>query len=298
MNQNKFQGKKLTSEAIIADHLGRGPDMVLQPPGDGWCLARWRQFVGSYDLPALPTPLFVVHIAGKPRVRTWMQGNWSESFSAPSQATIVPGGLPTRWLVDGELDVVTFSPDMSAIQGTPGLDKARRMRFAFSDPLGTALTQQLLAECYEERTPERAIYIDTLLAALKAHVTYGSRQRPAEAIPTADCSAYRVHNVINSIQRNPGADHSLEDLAARAGLTSSHFCRVFKKATGESPHQFVMRVRLERAQQLLVQTDLGLGELSDTLGFASQSHFTRIFRQATGRTPSAYRRNKGSATLQ
>jgi AraC family transcriptional regulator len=107
-----------------------------------------------------------------------------------------------------------------------------------------------------------------------------------------------VHSVINSIQQNPGAEHSLEELAAHAGLTPSHFCRVFKKATGASPHQYVMRVRLERAKQLLIQTDLGLGELADSLGFASQSHFTRLFRQAVGRTPSAFRHNKGAMTLQ
>jgi AraC family transcriptional regulator len=51
----------------------------------------------------------VVHIAGKPRVKTWDRDGWSEASSIPGCATIIPSGRPTGWLVDGELDVVTLS---------------------------------------------------------------------------------------------------------------------------------------------------------------------------------------------
>ena len=100
--------KVLTSEPIISDTLGRAPDVELGSEADGWRLCRWRQFVGSYDLPALPDPIFVVHIAGKPHVRTRQQGAWSEMSSTPGCATIVPAGQKTGWLVDGELDVTLF----------------------------------------------------------------------------------------------------------------------------------------------------------------------------------------------
>ena len=92
-------------EAIIADALGRSPDIQLGGEADGWRLCRWRQFVGSYTLPPLPDPIFVVHIAGKPSVKTWERDGWSESISFPGCATIVPSGMSTGWLVDGELDV-------------------------------------------------------------------------------------------------------------------------------------------------------------------------------------------------
>ena len=75
--------KAPTNEAIISDILGRAPDVELSSEADGWRLCRWRQFVGTYKLPALPEPIFVVHIAGKPHVRTWENGAWSTMSSTP-----------------------------------------------------------------------------------------------------------------------------------------------------------------------------------------------------------------------
>lgn len=134
-----------SNEAIISDALGRGADLAIGSKADGWHLSRWRQFVGSYDLPALPDPTFVVHIAGKPKVKTWERDGWSESTSIPGCATIIPAGQATGWLVDGELDVVTLSISSKEMQAVPVRDQFRRMRFAFTDPLGVALTRQVLA---------------------------------------------------------------------------------------------------------------------------------------------------------
>jgi AraC family transcriptional regulator len=277
-----------TNEDIISDAIGRGADMALGSGKDGWCLSRWRQFVGSYNLPALPDPTFVVHIAGK-KVKTWQRDGWSENPSIPGCATIVPAGQPTGWLVDGELDVVTLSISSGELQATAARDQFSRMRFAFTDPLGVALTRQVLGELYSPQTDERTVYVGALVNALKAHMLRGPVGTNTPAFPTADFSAYRIHNVMNAILKNPESDHSLEAMAADAGLTPSHFCRVFKKATGTTPHQYVMKARLDRAQELLTSSDLSIATIADQLGFTSQSHFTRAFRQYSGQTPSGWR---------
>ncbi len=67
-----------TNEAIISDALGRRGRPADRIAAGRVKLSRWRQFVGSYDLPALPDPTFVVHIAGKPKIRTWERDGWSE----------------------------------------------------------------------------------------------------------------------------------------------------------------------------------------------------------------------------
>jgi AraC family transcriptional regulator len=278
-----------TNEAIISDVLGRAADLQIGSGKDGWGLSRWRQFVGSYDLPALPDPIFVVHIAGKPKVRTWERDGWSETSSIPGCATIVPAGRPTRWLVDGELDVVTLTLSSKELQGAPARDQFQRMRFAFTDPLGVALTRQVLGELYAPQTDERTVYVGALVNALKAHMLRGPMAAPGAAFPTSDFSAYRIHHIMNAILSHPEADHSLEAMAADAGLTPSHFCRVFKKATGITPHQYVMKARLDRAQDLLGSSDLSIAAVADSLGFTSQSHFTRAFRQYAGQTPSGWR---------
>ncbi|WP_313805484.1 AraC family transcriptional regulator [Sphingobium sp.] len=279
-------------EDIISDALGRAPDMQLGGEHGRWRLCRWRQFVGSYTLPALPDPMFVVHIAGKPNVRTWERDGWSEASSLPGCATIVPSGQPTGWLVDGELDVVTLSVASTDLQNAPALDQFKRMRFAFSDPLGVALTRQVLGELYAPQTPERDIYVSALVDALKAHMLRGPVNAGAADIPTSAFSSYRIHNIMNAILHRPEIDHSLEEMAAQAGVTPAHFCRIFKKATGVSPHQYVMRARLDRAQQMLEQSDTPMATIAEALGFTSQSHFTRAFRQFAGETPSDFRRRR------
>lgn len=281
-----------TNEQIISDVLGRGADIQLGGGEKGWQLSRWRQFVGSYELPALPSPTFVVHIAGKPRVKTWDRDGWSEASSIPGCATIIPSGRPTGWLVDGELDVVTLSIAEDQLRAVPARDQFHRMRFAFSDPLGVALTRQVLAELYAPETPERNVYVSTLVDALKAHMLRGPADANATAFPTSDFSAYRIHHVMNAVLTHPEEEHTVESLAAEVGLTPSHFCRVFKRATGLSPHQYVMKARLERAQEMLSSTELTVAQISEALGFGSQSHFTRAFRSFAGQTPSAWRQLK------
>ena len=283
------EDRAMTSEAIIVDALGRNPDVQFGSSADGWQLCRWRQFVGSYTLPALPDPVFTVHIAGKPNVKTWDRDGWSEVSSIPGCATIVPAGQPTGWLVDGELDVVTLSLSSSMLQSTSVADQFRRMHFAFADPLGVALTRQVLSELYASPSAGNEAYVGALVNALKAHILRGPVSASTIDFPVSTFSAYRVHHIMNRIIRQPEEEHRLADLADEAGLTPSHFCRVFRRATGLSPHQFVLKVKMERAQQMLVQTAMPLSGIADSLGFTSQSHFSRAFRQFSGETASAFR---------
>ncbi|MCE7795418.1 AraC family transcriptional regulator [Sphingobium sufflavum] len=278
------------SEAIIADTLQRGPEMAVSSSDGRWRFTRWRSFVGNYTLPGLPEPLFVVHLGGKPNVRTWDRDGWSETTSFPGAATIVPATMPTRWLVDGELDVVTFSIDRDDVRAASVLEHFGKMHFAFSDPLGAALARQILAELYKPSSDGRDAYVAALIDALKAHMMRGpSSAGPAE-FPTSSFSSYRIHNVLNAIARKPEADHSLDELAELAGLTRSHFCRVFKRAVGLSPHQYLLKARLDRAQQILCQGDMSIAVIAEMLGFTSQSHFNRAFREQFGEPPSTHRK--------
>lgn len=278
-----------TSEAIISDVLGRAPDAQIGSAADGFVLSRWRQFVGSYALPALPDPLFVVHVAGKPNVRHWDRDAWSEHWSVPGCATIVPSGQATGWLVDGELDVVTLSVSPRELHSAPPLEQLKHMKFAFSDPLGVSLTKQILAEIYAPPSPERDAYVAALATALKAHVLRAGATAEASDIPTSDFSAHRIHKILRAILSRPEDEHPLAQLAEEAGVSVHHFARVFKKAVGVSPHQYVLKARLDRAQQLLEQPDLTIALVAERAGFASQSDFSRAFHRFTGQTPSEFR---------
>jgi AraC-like DNA-binding protein len=82
---------------------------------------------------------------------------------------------------------------------------------------------------------------------------------------------------------------TIERLAALAGLSSFHFIRAFRSATGGTPHQYLRARRLDRARELLVTTPMPVTEICDAVGFQSLGSFSSLFRKVTGETPAAYR---------
>jgi AraC family transcriptional regulator len=83
------------------------------------------------------------------------------------------------------------------------------------------------------------------------------------------------------------------ELAMVAGVSPTHFGRLFRRATGESPYRYVRRRRLERAERLIVATQLPFRDIARLVGFSDQSHLNRIIRAECGRTPGQLRRATG-----
>jgi AraC family transcriptional regulator len=99
----------------------------------------------------------------------------------------------------------------------------------------------------------------------------------------------RIRRAVEMMHAHMDRDLPIEELAAAAYLSPFHFARLFKKLTGASPHAYLASLRVQRAQQLLAETDLSISELSARVGYSSPSHFSKAFRQVTGLTPRAFR---------
>ena len=82
---------------------------------------------------------------------------------------------------------------------------------------------------------------------------------------------------------------SIQALASVAGLSMYHFARAFKQSEGMAPHEYLIQCRVQRAKDLLAETDLPLSEIALASGFSDQSHCARRFREHVGVTPSSYR---------
>ena len=82
---------------------------------------------------------------------------------------------------------------------------------------------------------------------------------------------------------------SVKALARLANLSVCYFVRAFKQSVGVTPHDYLVRKRVERTMELLADTDLSLSEIALAAGFADQSHCARRFRQHVGMSPRDYR---------
>jgi AraC family transcriptional regulator len=106
----------------------------------------------------------------------------------------------------------------------------------------------------------------------------------ARAVHGTALARVRVH-----IEDHLSDDLSLPTLAQVSGLGMAGFTHAFTAAHGETPHQFIIGRRIERAKRLLISTDVSIAEIAFQAGFSSQSHLSDTFRRLSGVTPGAYR---------
>lgn len=115
--------------------------------------------------------------------------------------------------------------------------------------------------------------------------------RDAKAIGKG-LAGWQLDLSVRLLRSEPGEDLPVDLLARRCGLSRSHFGRAFKISTGHSPHRWLIRYRLLRAQEMLEWTDESIVAIALACGFADQSHFTRMFRAVVGASPAAWRRER------
>jgi AraC family transcriptional regulator len=107
---------------------------------------------------------------------------------------------------------------------------------------------------------------------------------------TSGLAPHRVLSARAYVARSLGGPLRVDAIAAAVGLSPFHFARMYKQATGEAPHAYVTRVRIDQAKQLLAETSMPLMGVARQVGFRTQAHFTGVFRKLTGTTPRAFRR--------
>ncbi|HEY6640923.1 AraC family transcriptional regulator [Povalibacter sp.] len=240
----------------------------------------------------------VVILSGQAIVRRTGDGQKQEGLALPGTSWLVPAGThETQLELDDPLACLHLYLPATLLEHSAladfGIDPDK-MHLAYvggiADPvlahIGRAL-QEFLRRGVQ--TTDR-LFVDGIRAALAAHLIGGytvERWRLPERSPALN--AKRLKRVLDFIEARLASDISLDDLAAEACFSSFHFSRLFRAATGLSPHRYVTERRIEAARRMLASNKVSLVQVAVDTGLGSQANFTRVFRKTTGLTPGQYR---------
>jgi AraC family transcriptional regulator len=161
--------------------------------------------------------------------------------------------------------------------------------FRTRDPQIEAIGMMLLAELQQDNLGGR-LYIESLSNVLAVHLLRQyAAAKPILPIYEGGLSQHQLVKVLDYINDHLDQEIKLADLAALLDMSQFHFSHLFKQAIGTSPYQYLLQQRIERAKQLLQQTERSIMDIAFACGFNSHSHLSKQFRQMTGTTPKAYR---------
>jgi AraC-like DNA-binding protein len=130
---------------------------------------------------------------------------------------------------------------------------------------------------------------DIFADAMRIAILLRLLQRQESEETGAALPAWRLKRVFCHIEENLGEPITLHDMAAAAGLSRMHFAAQFRAATGQRPHDYLLRRRIERAQSLMRDDHASLVDVALSVGFQTQAHFTTVFKRLCGETPHRWR---------
>jgi AraC family transcriptional regulator len=174
-------------------------------------------------------------------------------------------------------DVSAFAPHFTS----DGRIRALARVLASVDPLGGALG---------------LAFVDSIglgLATLLLGVG-GDAAPVGGAVKRAPLAKWRLNRTLEYIEANLHKSLSLAQLARVAGLSRMHFAAQFRIATGRPPHAYILSRKVARAQQLLRDNALTIGQVAMELDFSSSAHFAEVFKNQVGETPSSWRRRQNT----
>ena len=161
----------------------------------------------------------------------------------------------------------------------------------FADPRLSAMVAAVDAEMVAG-FPNGRLFLDSVEQAMAVALVNGHavRHRPVQ-IYRGGLGSARLRRIKELVHAKLEDDLSLDEMAQSVGLSTAHFARMFRKSTGETPHRFVLRQRLERAKAMLRAPDARVLDVAVACGFKTQQHFAQVFRDVCGVSPTEYRQD-------
>lgn len=240
--------------------------------------------------------LILIHTQIPPRMKLEQRfdGRLEKTQMQNGDVVIVPANMSHQASWDREHSYIGLSLDTEKLaNSTPLTDIVELVPcFQKTDPLILAIGMALKAEIESKAVGEN-LYIDSLTNTLSLHLLrHYSTKKISIKEYTDGLPKYKLRQIVEYINENIEHNFTLAELATLINMSPSYFSYLFKLSTGYSPHQYVIRLRVERAKQLLLQEQLAIADIAYSLGFAHQSHLNRHFKRLVGVTPKKFQQQK------
>lgn len=242
---------------------------------------------------------FAIHVHHRPLVsaETWIDGRHA------NLPPVAPGGLCIFDLQTSPIAFIhepfdfsrfymarTTLDDLAYDHGLPRVSDLQIPEFGHPDPVIQHLALAVIARCKMLGGEVDSLFADWIALAFHTHVvrTYGEVREPKPW--RSGLTPRRLRYISEWMSERLADPLSIPVIAAQIDMAPGHFARAFRQATGEPPHQWLMRRRIERAKELLRSQDMTLAEIALVCGFVDQSHLTRVFSRREKLPPGAWRR--------
>ncbi|AXA53691.1 helix-turn-helix domain-containing protein [Pseudomonas thivervalensis] len=251
-------------------------------------------------VPAVAEPLLVWVLSGEAIVEERAaHGEWEANTvrRADFFLTTSPDPYEMRWQVTSPEPFVVMHVYLGlalleraiAEAGGSGAIQLREVSGGRDDVL-SALLEQIRAEL-TRRGGTSALLIQGVGQCVAVHLARHYVDAGAEDMSRRNAlPAFKLKRVIGLMEQHLAEPFRLADLAQAIDLSEYHFSRQFKRATGRSPSQYFIQLRMARARKLLMETERSVIDIGLEVGYGSASHFSQIFRREVGVAPSHYRK--------
>lgn len=292
MSENKHL--VLTKEDEINQIFPHAP--ILSSQNVGWDGISFRyMFQPAYETPEVSTPLahsiaifthgnYVIHADRK------LDERFHRDSVVGGDIVIVPANIGQKAAWDAEGDFIILGIEIKhfarAVDESGEPEQFQLMpHFATADALvlqmGIAIKNAL-----QNNPSGSRLYAETMVNALIVHLLqYYSARQPKIQNYTNGLSKRQLNYIIEYIRSNLDRDLGLHELASLLQISPHYFCHLFKQSMGMTPHQYVIKTRVNCAKELLLTGKYSIAQVAFMVGFANQSHLNRHFKKLFGVTP-------------
>jgi AraC family transcriptional regulator len=275
-------------------------EVTVRSPDDGWdgvSVRGYRYQDSDVEVPPMRDYMIVAYRRGVTDMHRQLDAGWHHERLGPGDVSLLTRAADSHWTWTSPVEVVhvyltreQLTATCRAMFDREVSDVALHDTIKADDPAVYRTAMLIAAEAAHGEVGSELL-VDSLTTQLSVTILRKHANLVFCEPDGAGCLTFRQEHLVRDyVQSHLHGKLTLDELAATTGLSKFHFARRFRASTGTTPHEFVLRHRVDRARRLLARTGIPLSEVAATCGFADQSHMNRVLRRRLGATPGEVRR--------